>query len=134
MKKQILINALVAGLALTGVGIASAADQVQTKDQLKLQDKDQLKLQDKDKDMLKDQDRLRDQDRIYADELLTAQERTAYRERIRLAKTEQERERIRAEHRAQMDARAKERGVTIMHRDGTESGGSGSSSGTGGKK
>lgn len=45
--------------------------------------------------------------------MMTAEERNEYRERMRAAKTEQEREQIRNEHHQQMQARAKERGVTL---------------------
>ena len=76
---------------------------------------------------------------VIAGAVLTDQERNAHRERMRAAKTLQERDRIRAEHRVQMDARAKERGATIIHRDGgaasnSGSSGAGSGSGAGGKK
>lgn len=131
MKKQTLIKTLVLALSLGGAGMVFAQDQ------LKTQDKDQLKTQDKDKLKTQDKDQLKTQDRIYADELMTEQERTAYRERLRLAKTEQERERIREEHRVLMDARAKERGVSIKSepaKAGTSSGASGGSSGAGGAK
>ena len=124
MKKQSVINALVLTLALGGVGMASAQDR------LKTQDKDQLKTQDKDLLKTQDRDQLRDQDRLYADELMTDQERTTLRERLRLAKTEQERARIREEHRLQMDARAKERGVTIKSVTGSSQAGTQSSSGS----
>lgn len=129
MKKTYLTQALILAAVMGGAGMAAAQDQ------LKTQDKDQLKTQDMDKD----QDRLRDQDRlyIYGYELMTDQERDTLRERMRATKTLQERDRIRAEHRVQMDARAKERGVSIIHRDGGGSsaggskGSSGSSSGSG---
>ena len=101
MNTRTILKTLALCVALTGVSATMAQDQ------LKTQDKDQLKTQDK--------DQLRDQDRIYGDELMTAQERAAYRERMRLAKTQQERERIREEHRLMIDARAKERGVQVIH-------------------
>ncbi|WP_291009259.1 hypothetical protein [Hydrogenophaga sp.] len=137
MKQPNLIKALIVAASLAGIGLgtAMAQEQLKTQDQLRTQDKDMIK----DKDMDKDQDRMRDQDRlhIYGYELMTDQERNAQRERMRAAKTLQERDRIRAEHRAQMDARAKERGVAIIHRDGGATGSSGSSgagTGAGGKK
>lgn len=40
-------------------------------------------------------------------------ERNEYRKRMRAAKTEQEREKIRGEHHERMVARAKEKGVTL---------------------
>lgn len=51
------------------------------------------------------QEQLQNREMIYRGELLSEQERNAYMERMRLAKTEQEREQIRAEHREKMDAR-----------------------------
>lgn len=141
MNKQKMVKALIVAVSLAGMGmgVASAEDQLKTKDQLKTQDKDMLKDKDmtKDQDMDKDQDRLRDQDRlyIYGYELMSDQERDAHRARMRAAKTMQERDRIRAEHRVQMDARAKERGVMIIHRDGGAAGANGAAgSGAGGKK
>jgi hypothetical protein len=50
---------------------------------------------------------------IYGYQLMTERERTEFRERVRAAGTEQEREQIRSAHHAQMQARAKERGVTL---------------------
>jgi len=57
-------------------------------------------------------DQVRDQD-IYGHSLMSVQERNEYRNKMRAAKTAQERERIRAEHHEQMKVRAKERGVTL---------------------
>lgn len=53
------------------------------------------------------------QERIYGSQLMTQQERIEYRNRIRSAKTEQERERIRMEHHKLMQERAKEQGKVI---------------------
>ena|SRR5690242_13864673 len=92
-------------------------DQDQLHDQDKLQDQDRLKDQDKlhDQDKLQDRDRLHDQDglAIYAADLMTSSERSAYMKKIRAMKTLQERNTFRAQHRAQMQQRARERGVTI---------------------
>lgn len=57
---------------------------------------------------------------IYGYQLMTERERSEFRERLRLASTEQERAQIRAEHHAQMQVRAAERGVTLA---GPKSGG-----------
>jgi hypothetical protein len=93
--KHRLIQAAVLALAASGVTLpALAADQA------------------RDQDRLRTQDQIRDQD-IYGSQLMTAQERDAHRAKMRAAKTEQERERIRAEHHEQMKVRAKERGVTL---------------------
>lgn len=69
--------------------------------------------QDRTGDQSRDTTREQATDRIYGSQLMTEQERNAYRERMRKATTEQERERIRAEHHERMQARAKERGVTL---------------------
>jgi hypothetical protein len=50
---------------------------------------------------------------IYGSQLMTQQERNEYSARMRAAKTPQERETLRAEHHNAMQARAKERGVTL---------------------
>jgi len=55
-----------------------------------------------------------DQDeQIYGSQLMTQQERTEYHAKMRAAKTAQEQEQIRKEHHEQMQARAKDRGVTM---------------------
>lgn len=50
---------------------------------------------------------------VYGTRLMTPEERSAYREQMRAAKTPEERQRLQAEHRKRMDARAKEKGVTV---------------------
>lgn len=50
---------------------------------------------------------------IYGSQLMTQQEQMRYREQMRNAKTAQEREQIRARHHAEMQARARQRGVTL---------------------
>ena len=52
-------------------------------------------------------------DRIYGSQLMTPQERDDYRAKMRAAKTQQERDQIRAEHHKEMQARAKETGITL---------------------
>ena len=63
-------------------------------------------------DQTRAQDQIRDQD-IYGSQMMTVQERNEYRNKMRAAKTAQERERIRAEHNERMKVRAKERGMTL---------------------
>ncbi|MEK6663537.1 MAG: hypothetical protein AABY73_06690 [Pseudomonadota bacterium] len=53
------------------------------------------------------------QEPIYGSQLMTQKERNAHRAKMRAAKTDQEREQIRLEHHKLMQARAKERGVTL---------------------
>jgi hypothetical protein len=50
---------------------------------------------------------------IYGRQLMTQQEQQAYRQKIRVAKTPEEREQIRAEHHRAMQERAQARGVTL---------------------
>lgn len=50
---------------------------------------------------------------IYGAQLMTQQERLEYRDRMRAARTQEEREQFRIQHHDQMQARAKERGATL---------------------
>lgn len=83
------------------------------------------------------QERVHAQERIYGSQLMTQEERDQFREKMRAAKTAEERELIRKEHHEQMKARAKERGVTLPDeppaRDGSmhRGGGMGPSGGMG---
>lgn len=52
-------------------------------------------------------------ERIYGYQMMTDEERNAYREKMRNAKSAEERQAIRDEHHKAMQARAKERGVTL---------------------
>lgn len=94
MKRRLIQGAILAIVA-SGVTVPILAA-----DQTRAQDKTQAR------------DQLRDQD-IYGSQLMTPQERDTHRNKMRAAKTEQERERIRAEQHEQMKVRAKERGVTL---------------------
>ncbi len=58
------------------------------------------------------QEQARDQD-VYGWQLMTPEERTEHRAKMRAAKTDAEREKIRKEHHDKMKARAKERGATL---------------------
>ena len=94
MKRPISVSVLAGALAVLA-GPLFAADQVRDQKQ------DQTKTQ------------AQDQERIYGSQLMTQKERSAYRARMRAAKTVEEREQIRNEHHALMQQRAKERGVTL---------------------
>ncbi|MCR4305148.1 MAG: hypothetical protein NUV63_13165 [Gallionella sp.] len=96
LKKTLTMSALT-GVLVFGAGLALADDQ----DRTRLQDRDQTKT------------KAQDQDRVFGSQLMTKQERNEYRNRMRAAKTPQEREQIRAEHHERMLVRAKERGVTL---------------------
>ena len=50
---------------------------------------------------------------MYGYELMTPEERQAYMDKMRNAKTPEERTKLRDEHRAEMQKRAKEKGVTL---------------------
>jgi hypothetical protein len=91
MKRTLLYAALLAAMLPAFGSVAYAADQDQDRDRL----------------------RTRDQDQIYGSQLMTQQERMEYSNRMRAAKTEQEREQIRQEHHERMKVRAKEKGVTL---------------------
>ncbi|MBK6672731.1 MAG: hypothetical protein IPG49_04345 [Proteobacteria bacterium] len=58
-------------------------------------------------------DRQQERQRIYGYDLMTQTELEQHRERLRVAKTQQERDTIRAEHHTQMEARAREQGITL---------------------
>ena len=51
--------------------------------------------------------------RPYANALMTQEERDAYRKQLQDAKTPEERTKIRDTHRAEMQKRAKEKGITL---------------------
>ena len=71
------------------------------------------------------------QPRMYGSDLMTPQEREAYLEKLRSAKTQDERLKLRDEHRAEMQKRAKEQGVTLPEPRGPRAG---TSPGTGAVK
>lgn len=110
MKLSTFTKATVLTLALSGLGPAMAQDQLRTQDQ----------------DMLQ----LRDQ--IPGYDYMTQRERETFMERMRLAKTDQERERIRQEHREQMDMRT--RSINYTREGGASVGpGAGPASGMNGR-
>jgi hypothetical protein len=100
MKRTLIYAAVIAALLPAMVSVANAAD------------KDQDRTRDQDRVQTPDKDQIQDR-QIYGSQLMTQQERSAYRNRMRNAKTAQERELIRKEHHEQMKARAKEKGVTL---------------------
>jgi len=70
--------------------------------------------------------------RMYGYELMTPQERQAYMDKMRAAKTPEERTKLRDEHRAEMQQRAKEKGVTLAEPRGPRGPGSAGPRGPGG--
>jgi hypothetical protein len=73
-----------------------------------------------------------DQEYIYGSQLMTEQERAEHRAKMRAAKTEAEREKIRLDHHKKMQARAKERGVTLPDEPPPRGGGKGKGPAPGG--
>jgi hypothetical protein len=102
---------MLAGALFVSANPLSAAEQDRTKEKIQTQTKDQ--------------------EPIYGSELMTEKERSEYRERMRSAKTQQEREKIRSEHHDRMLARAKERGVKIPDEPPARGGGTGPGGGMG---
>jgi hypothetical protein len=90
MLLRILLMALLIGVSFFG-GPAWGTDPAQAQEQTQSQEQEQ----------------------IFGSQLMTPEERAAYRDRLRAAKTAEEREKIRQEHHELMEARAKERGVTL---------------------
>lgn len=59
------------------------------------------------------QGQTRSRPQVYGSQLMTPQERNAHRARMAAAHTYPERDQIRAEHHARMQARARERGLSL---------------------
>jgi hypothetical protein len=97
MMKHLSMLMLSLGAAL-GIS-AQAADQVPSREQTGTTQQTQTQTQES--------------ERIYGYELMTPQERVEYHNRMRAAKTEQERETLRLEHHQQMQARAKAQGKIL---------------------
>ena len=77
------------------------------------------------------QEQIQTQEQIYGSQLMTTREREEYRNRIRTAKTYEEREKIRNEHHERMKERAKEQGMTLPNAPPERSMGRGMGSGIG---
>lgn len=91
MIKQPLVISAMTSTLLFSAGLALAADQATPQERMQAQEREQ----------------------IYGSHLMTPQERIEYHNRIRSAKTAQEREQIRQEHHKNMTERAKARGQTL---------------------
>jgi hypothetical protein len=73
-----------------------------------------------------------DDSAVYGWQLMTKQERVQYREKMRSLKTRKEREAFRREHHAQMQERARERGVKLPDQPRPRGNGMGQGQGQGG--
>ncbi|HET7393661.1 MAG TPA: hypothetical protein VFK25_07705 [Candidatus Binatia bacterium] len=111
MKHKKIVRTILAGALLVSANPLLSAEQDRTKEKIQTQTKDQ--------------------EPIYGSELMTEKERSEYRERMRSAKTQQEREKIRSEHHDRMLARAKERGLTIPDQPPAKGAGTGPGGGMG---
>lgn len=95
------------------------------KDKDKGRDKDKDKNRDKDRDQDRAKDKDRDGEKIYGNQLMTEQERIEHRERMRAAKTKEEREQIRRDHHRLMKERGRARGITLPDEPPADGGGMG---------
>lgn len=110
-----------------GQGGAQPMDRAQIERGQKDFDRDRLRDRDRITNPAQDRDRVRDQDRthapdgaglsqngIYGSELMSVQERNQYREQLRLTENDpQARTKLMAQHKEEMQKRARERDVEI---------------------
>lgn len=89
------LSRLALSLFITMAASAQAADQV------------------RDKTQATQQTQIQDRERVYGSELMTPQERNEYHNRMRVLKTEQEREAFQLEHHKLMQERARAQGKTL---------------------
>lgn len=101
MLKQTLSMSALTGALMLASGVALAADQERTQQQVQKPEQ------------------------VYGSQLMTQQERVEYRSRMRAAKTAEEREQVRMEHHERMKDRAKQRGVTLPDEPSARGGGMG---------
>lgn len=111
MMKRSLLLALAAGILFLTSGPAAAADQERARDTLQKQDQTQ--------------------DQIYGSQLMTLQERIEHRAKLRAAKTDEQRQQIRAEHHERMKERARKQGVSLPDNPPARGGGMGPGGGMG---
>nr|MDA8165639.1 hypothetical protein [Desulfobacteraceae bacterium] len=102
MRRKMVVTAAAGALLLAG-GNAPVQAQDGTQNRTQVQNQEQVQ--------------------IYGSQLMTPEERAAYRERLRLAATPEERERIRREHHEQMRQRAAEWGATLPNEPPEQPGG-----------
>src|SRR5690554_2558630 len=93
MKKNTLLASALASALLLPSGFAMAAEQTSTKESVQKQ--------------------LQEKEQVYGSQLMTQEERAKHQAKMKAAKTAEERQAIRKEHHQQMEARAKERGITL---------------------
>lgn len=136
MKTKRLVTAVVAmAMAMTSVaalaqgngggkGNANAQQRAQVERTQRDFDRDRMRARDRMGAAQHDRDRIQDrthapenaggnENNIYGYDLMSNAERTAYRERIMKAESRKEREQIEAQHRHEMQVRAKNRNVEL---------------------
>lgn len=101
MKNAKLVATVVSGVLGLACGYALAADPVK------------VQKQQQDKTQLQSQIQEQDQEQIFGRELMSKEEMDEYQLRMRKAKSLEEKEMLRNQHRERMLVRAKERGVTL---------------------
>lgn len=69
--------------------------------------------QDRERLRIQEQQQVHQDEPVYGSQMMTEEERNEFRERMRAAQTNEERDQIRAEHHERMQERAKERGVAM---------------------
>lgn len=94
-----------------------ASDQDRMQEQRKAEQQARQEAQDQARATERAQQSDRD---IYGYQMMTEQERNEYRRRLEDAKTTKEREQIMTEHRAEMQARAKDKGVDLEETEESE--------------
>ncbi|MBN9589647.1 MAG: hypothetical protein J0G99_11635 [Alphaproteobacteria bacterium] len=147
----LLVSCVVVGASsLTGLGALAQdqdRDRIQDRVQDQVPDQDRTRDQLRDRDQVPDQDRTRDRLRdqtsvpsssatatggagqvqygprnVYGWQLMTAQERATYQNQMHNATTAQERDRIQAQHRSEMQQRARQRNVVLPGMSGARGG------------
>ena len=133
MRTRLIVTALAIGALVITPALASAQQSgKQNSTEAKQRAQVERVQRDIDRERVRDRagvaehDRDRDQDRtnapedakqaqqnIYGDDLMSDEERDAYRERIGNASSEQEREKLMAQHREEMQTRARNRNIPI---------------------
>ena len=107
-----------------GQGGASAQQRAQVErgqrdpDRDRMRDRDRIAAPQHDRDRIQDLTKAPDsagfnENNVYGHDLMSDEERDAYRERVMNAETRQEREQIEAQHRHEMQIRAKNRNVEL---------------------
>lgn len=107
MRMKIMVTTGLTCLVALSIGWAAPGDRDMSRDRMQQMDKMQQH------DKMQQRDMMQDRDQVYGWQLMNEQERSEFQAKMRSMKTQQEREAFRLEHHKQMEARAKERGLTL---------------------